>query len=72
MTHEELDKLGPVLQERCNAVIAERWPSWSRYATDQMISDTMHEIAPNWAWMTVSVLNGIPRVALTQYDGDVE
>lgn len=71
MTHEQIDALGPVLQQQCNDEIARRHPTWSRYAVDQMIDATMDELAPHWSWLTLSTINGAPQIILTQYIGYV-
>ena len=72
MTNAEIDALGPKLQARCNAEIAERFPLWSRYAVDTMLNRTMDELAPDWVFTVMSTINGRPGIRLTQYIGDVE
>lgn len=72
MTLEELDRVGPELEMRCNAAIEERAPSWSRYAIDQMVVSTIAEIAPYWDWSIRYVVNGVPQIVLKQYRGAIE
>ncbi len=72
MTHEDLNRLGPELEERCNAAIQERFPSWSRYAVDQMVESTMCEIAPGWSWLVMRTVNRVPEIVLKQYLGPIE
>lgn len=72
MTHEELDRLGPELQKRCNDEIARRFPTWSRYAVGQMLDQTMSDLAPDWGWMKVSTVSGVPEIRLMQYHGNLQ
>jgi len=71
VTHDELDRLGPELEAQCNAEIRRLYPTWSRYAVDQMLNSTMAELAPEWNWVNLSNIAGVPEIRLIQYTGKV-
>jgi hypothetical protein len=71
MTHRELDELAHELHRKINVAIVRGFPSWSRFARNQMIDKIVTELAPQWDYAVVSMITGAPRVRLTQYRGDV-
>lgn len=71
MTHEQLDIIGPQIEKNCNYAIEQQWPSWSRYAQQQMIDRLMAEMAPDWDYMMLETIGQAPRITLTQYRGDI-
>ena len=71
LTHAEIDAAASRLQEECNAAIEQGFPTWSRFAVDQMVDAIMQDRAPDWSWMKRGTYNGVPTIVLTSYNGPV-
>ena len=71
LTHAEIDAAAVRLQEECNVSIRRGFPSWSQFAVDQMVGGIMEDLAPGWSWMRRSIVNGVPVIVLTSYNGPV-
>ena len=71
LTHAEIDGAAARLQKECNAAIEQGFPTWSRFAVDQMVDAIMQDLAPDWSWMKRGTVNNVPAIVLTSYNGPV-
>ena len=70
-THAEIDAAACRLREECNVAIEHGFPTWSRFAIDQMVDVIMEDRAPDWSWMKRGTVNNVPAIVLTSYNGPV-